>query len=70
MLMQRKSSDINKNNKDMSKFHIFYNVATIFLKKNYQYKIYLFLAYLKQSILQCAEWCCYGNLTEGGVPVQ
>lgn len=33
MLMQRKSSDINKNNKDMSKFHIFYNVATIFLKK-------------------------------------
>lgn len=70
MLMQRKSSDINKNNKDMSKFHIFYNVATIFLKKIYQYKIYLFLAYLKQSILQCAEGCCYGNLTEGGVPVQ
>lgn len=70
MLMQRKSSDINKNNKDMSKFHIFYNVATIFLKKIYQYKINLFLAYLKQSILQCAEWCCYGNLTEGGVPVQ
>lgn len=70
MLMQRKSSDINKNNKDMSKFHIFYNVATIFLKKFYQYKIYLILAYLKQSILQCAEGCCYGNLTEGGVPVQ
>lgn len=70
MLMQRKSSDINKNNKDMSKFHIFYNIATIFLKKIYQYKIYLFLAYLKQSILQCAEGCCYGNLTEGGVPVQ
>lgn len=70
MLMQRKSSDINKNNKDMSKFHMFYNVATIFLKKIYQYKIYLFLAYLKQSILQCAEGCCYGNLTEGGVPVQ
>lgn len=47
MLLQRKSSDINKNNKDMSKFHIFYNVAKIFFKKNYQYKIYLFLAYLK-----------------------
>lgn len=49
MLMQRKSSDINKNNKDMSKFHIFYNVATIFLKKNYQYKIYLFWLTLNRA---------------------